>query len=54
MCADKRFFSDLGFSKDDFHAITWLTSWALSGSKEHGFPDSEVVVEADELRNSLG
>ena len=37
--ADKRYFKDLGFSKDDFHAITWLTSWALSGTHEHELPD---------------
>jgi hypothetical protein len=37
-CADKRFFKNLGFSKDDFHVTTWLTSWALSGTHEHELP----------------
>ncbi|KAJ7524021.1 hypothetical protein O6H91_18G073300 [Diphasiastrum complanatum] len=33
---NKQFFVSLGFSPDEFHTITWLTSWALSGDEEHG------------------
>ncbi len=49
VCADKQFFHNLGFSIEDFHAITWLTSWALSGTEEHGLTESGALVEASEL-----
>ncbi|KAG0564589.1 hypothetical protein KC19_8G123200 [Ceratodon purpureus] len=39
---NKKYFKNLGFSKDDFHAITWLTSWALSGTHEHELPDCDT------------
>ncbi|RWR94504.1 tRNA:m4X modification enzyme TRM13 [Cinnamomum micranthum f. kanehirae] len=38
---NKRFFSDLGISKEDFHAITWFTSWAVDA--DHGSILSDVV-----------
>ncbi|XP_073155446.1 tRNA:m(4)X modification enzyme TRM13 isoform X3 [Henckelia pumila] len=31
---DKRYFTDLGFTKEDFHAISWFTSWAVDA--DHG------------------
>ncbi|XP_047979813.1 tRNA:m(4)X modification enzyme TRM13 homolog [Salvia hispanica] len=30
----KKYISDMGFTKDDFHAITWFTSWAVDA--DHG------------------
>ncbi|KAI5060655.1 hypothetical protein GOP47_0025075 [Adiantum capillus-veneris] len=32
---NKEFFKQLGFSKKEFHVITWLTSGAVSGNKGH-------------------
>lgn len=32
--ADKRFFLDLGMTKEEFHAVTWFTSWAVDDN--HG------------------
>lgn len=32
--ADRGFFISLGFTKDEFHAITWFTSWAVDA--DHG------------------
>ncbi|CAM6018850.1 unnamed protein product [Sphagnum balticum] len=46
---NKQFFHNLGFSIEDFHAITWLTSWALSGTEEHGLTESGALVEASDL-----
>ncbi|KZV47594.1 hypothetical protein F511_12863 [Dorcoceras hygrometricum] len=37
---NKRYFSDLGFSKEDFHAISWFTSWAVDA--DHG-PEFSVA-----------
>jgi len=48
-CTNKRYFKNLGFSKNDFHTITWLTSWALSGTHEHELPDCST----SETRESL-
>ncbi|XP_073294835.1 tRNA:m(4)X modification enzyme TRM13 [Primulina huaijiensis] len=31
---NKRYFSDLGFTKEDFHVISWFTSWAVDA--DHG------------------
>ncbi|XP_073155445.1 uncharacterized protein [Henckelia pumila] len=31
---NKRYFTDLGFTKEDFHAISWFTSWAVDA--DHG------------------
>ncbi|RZC89190.1 hypothetical protein C5167_030888 [Papaver somniferum] len=38
---DKSYLSDLGIKKDDFHAITWLTSWAIDA--DHGSDLSDLV-----------
>lgn len=32
--AGKKYISEMGFSKEDFHAITWFTSWAVDA--DHG------------------
>ncbi|KAI3449347.1 hypothetical protein Pfo_006012 [Paulownia fortunei] len=36
---NKRYISDMGFTKEDFHAISWFTSWAVDA--DHG---SELSV----------
>ncbi|KAI3905295.1 hypothetical protein MKX01_039986 [Papaver californicum] len=38
---NKSYLSDLGIKKDDFHAITWLTSWAIDA--DHGSDLSDLV-----------
>ncbi|OVA13547.1 Methyltransferase TRM13 [Macleaya cordata] len=38
---NKSYFSDLGIRKDDFHAITWFTSWAVDA--DHGSGLSDIV-----------
>ncbi|KAK3034668.1 hypothetical protein RJ639_033623 [Escallonia herrerae] len=37
---NKRYMSDLGIAKQDFHAITWFTSWAVDA--DHGSDLSDV------------
>lgn len=46
---NKKYFKELEFSKDDFHAITWLTSWALSGTHEHELPDCYTSEAIEQL-----
>ncbi|XP_057844079.1 tRNA:m(4)X modification enzyme TRM13 isoform X2 [Cryptomeria japonica] len=38
---NKRFFLNLGFTREEFCAITWFTSWALDG--EHSSEHSDAV-----------
>lgn len=37
---NNRYFSDLGFTKEDFHAITWFTSWAVDADHGSDLPDT--------------
>ncbi|KAF1863326.1 hypothetical protein Lal_00031326 [Lupinus albus] len=39
---NKRYFSDLGMTKKEFHAITWFTSWAVDANhgSESDLPDT--------------
>ena len=37
--ADKNYILNLGLTKEDFHAMTWLTSWAVDA--DHG---SDIFV----------
>ncbi|KAA8542998.1 hypothetical protein F0562_021507 [Nyssa sinensis] len=34
---NKRYLSNLGISKEDFHAITWFTSWAVDANHDSDF-----------------
>ncbi|XP_057790403.1 tRNA:m(4)X modification enzyme TRM13-like [Salvia miltiorrhiza] len=34
----KKYISDMGFTKEDFHAITWFTSWAVDADHGSDFP----------------
>lgn len=47
---NKAFFRRLGFSPAEFHMLTWLTSWCVSGPKfgEHRGPDAGSL---DELKS---
>ncbi|GJS31307.1 tRNA:m(4)X modification enzyme TRM13 isoform X2 [Tanacetum coccineum] len=37
---DKGFFSSLGMAKDEFHAVTWFTSWAVDADHSSNLADS--------------
>jgi tRNA:m4X modification enzyme len=41
--ADKSFLSGLGITEDEFHAMTWLSSWAVDG--DHNSHDSSLEIE---------
>jgi tRNA:m4X modification enzyme len=36
--ADKAFLSGLGIAEEEFHAMTWFSSWAVDG--DHSSQDS--------------
>uniref|UniRef100_A0A804P6E5 tRNA:m(4)X modification enzyme TRM13 n=1 Tax=Zea mays TaxID=4577 RepID=A0A804P6E5_MAIZE len=40
---NKSFLSGLGITEEDFHAMTWFSSWAVDG--DHSYPDAPVEVE---------
>ncbi|KAK3145587.1 hypothetical protein QOZ80_3BG0254800 [Eleusine coracana subsp. coracana] len=50
--ANKSFLSGLGITEDEFHAMTWLSSWAVDG--DHSSQDSSLEVEGTscEIRES--
>lgn len=37
--ADKKYLSNLGITKEEFHAITWFTSWAVDADHGSDLPD---------------
>ncbi|KAK9266716.1 hypothetical protein L1049_007369 [Liquidambar formosana] len=37
---DKRYLSSMGINKEDFHAITWFTSWAVDADHGSDLPDA--------------
>jgi tRNA:m4X modification enzyme len=41
---DKKFFLDLGMTKEEFHAVTWFTSWAVDANHDSDFPDTTDCV----------
>lgn len=41
---NKRFFLDLGLTKEDFHAITWFTSWAVDANHDSDLPDTTNCI----------
>ncbi|KAG6433395.1 hypothetical protein SASPL_105008 [Salvia splendens] len=51
----KKYVSDMGFTKDDFHAITWFTSWAVDADHGSDFPvidfstQLEIMTEKKEF-----
>ncbi|XP_066349860.1 uncharacterized protein [Miscanthus floridulus] len=40
---NKSFLLGLGITEEEFHAMTWFSSWAVDG--DHSYPDSPVEVE---------
>uniref|UniRef100_A0A0E0D956 tRNA:m(4)X modification enzyme TRM13 n=1 Tax=Oryza meridionalis TaxID=40149 RepID=A0A0E0D956_9ORYZ len=47
--ANKTFLSGLGITEEDFHAMTWFSSWAVDG--DHSSPDSSLEVEDSSLED---
>ncbi|KAI8522591.1 hypothetical protein RHMOL_Rhmol13G0008100 [Rhododendron molle] len=41
---NKRYLSNLGITRQDFHAITWFTSWAVDADHSSGLPGSVDVA----------
>lgn len=41
---NKRYISDLGFTKEDFHAISWFTSWAVDADHGSNFSSTEFMT----------
>ncbi|XP_052726057.1 tRNA:m(4)X modification enzyme TRM13 isoform X2 [Vigna angularis] len=41
---DKRFFLDLGLTKEEFHAITWFTSWAVDANHDSDIPETTNCI----------
>ena len=37
--ADKNYLSHLGITKEEFHAITWFTSWAVDADHSSDLPE---------------
>ncbi|XP_071718668.1 tRNA:m(4)X modification enzyme TRM13 [Rutidosis leptorrhynchoides] len=53
---NKGFFKSLGITKDEFHAITWFTSWAVDADHGSDFADTtthneKILAEVDMLSN---
>jgi tRNA:m4X modification enzyme len=47
--ADKAFLSGLGIAEEEFHAMTWFSSWAVDG--DHSSQDSlEAEDSSSEVR----
>jgi tRNA:m4X modification enzyme len=46
--ADKAFLSGLGIEEEEFHALTWFSSWAVDG--DHSSQDS---LKADDLSSEV-
>ncbi|CAN1823842.1 hypothetical protein LINPERHAP1_LOCUS30536 [Linum perenne] len=44
----------LGISKEEFHAITWFTSWAVDGDHGAEVSDSGLHLELAEREQQLG
>ncbi|KAJ3669313.1 hypothetical protein LUZ60_011263 [Juncus effusus] len=50
--ANKEFLSDLGVKKEEFHAITWFSSWAIDGDhKENNLENEENLLETFEMKD---
>ncbi|KAF7804962.1 tRNA:m(4)X modification enzyme TRM13-like protein isoform X1 [Senna tora] len=41
---NKKYFLDLGMTKDEFHAITWFTSWAVDANHGSDLPDKTDCI----------
>ncbi|KAJ4819231.1 tRNA:m(4)X modification enzyme TRM13-like protein [Rhynchospora pubera] len=45
---NKKFLSDIGINKKEFHAMTWFSSWAVDG--DHSSDDPSIEDEAKPLK----
>lgn len=45
--ADKKYISDMGFTKEDFHAISWFTSWAVDADHSSGFSVTDCSAQLE-------
>uniref|UniRef100_A0A0D9ZFD4 tRNA:m(4)X modification enzyme TRM13 n=1 Tax=Oryza glumipatula TaxID=40148 RepID=A0A0D9ZFD4_9ORYZ len=50
--ANKTFLSGLGITEEDFHTMTWFSSWAVDG--DHSSPDSSLEVEDSSVEDRCG
>ncbi|KAL2508569.1 methyltransferase [Forsythia ovata] len=46
---NKRYMSDLGFTKEDFHAISWFTSWAVDADHGSIFTSTDCMTQHEIL-----
>lgn len=47
VCADKQYLLDLGITKEEFHAVTWFTSWAVDA--DHGSDVSDCSFHPEPM-----
>lgn len=45
--AGKKYISDMGFTKEDFHAISWFTSWAVDADHGSDFPVVDLSAQLE-------
>ncbi|KAH6777430.1 methyltransferase [Perilla frutescens var. hirtella] len=43
----KKYISDMGFTKEDFHAISWFTSWAVDADHGSDFPVMDFSAQLE-------
>lgn len=43
----KKYISDMGFTKEDFHAISWFTSWAVDADHGSDFPVVDLSAQLE-------
>ncbi|PIN24557.1 tRNA:m4X modification enzyme [Handroanthus impetiginosus] len=46
---NKKYISDLGFTKEDFHAMSWFTSWAVDADHGSDFPITDFSIQLDNM-----
>lgn len=46
-CADKKFLLSLGITKEEFHAMTWFTSWAVDA--DHSSEHADMLFNATNI-----
>lgn len=47
--SDKRFLSDIGINKEEFHAMTWFSSWAVDSDHSSDNPSMQDVIKPPEI-----
>ncbi|XP_078149300.1 methyltransferase isoform X1 [Carex rostrata] len=46
---NKRFLSDIGINKEEFHAMTWFSSWAVDGDHSSDNPSMQDGIKPPEI-----